>query len=321
MAQVGVQQPTNLMDMFSSASPMMWDIANQQVNDQTLGNLINRQGAAQSMDIERQKLPYELSQMDLQNQTSQAKLPGVQAESGLAQNKFGRDTSTNEDQIRATKSKLARDVSDDDLVEAENAIKTALVHPSAKVRETAEMLSNHIYDIKKERDKLAIQGGNQIEGIKETGSQARQTDAQAAAEGKYLKRWSMGVNLQIQSEGDPIKRDVIIRGAIQTARKAGKTDLEEEYTQYLNANKPAYDNAMKAKMNKPGQVNASEITGMPAVESPTAQPPSGAVPPVEATPETVVTPALITQSFGSYEPQKYQYRINPQTGKLQRKPI
>ena len=59
MAQVATQAPANLMEMMSSASPMLWDIARNQVDQQSQGNTLNMAQARQQMDFEKQKLPFE----------------------------------------------------------------------------------------------------------------------------------------------------------------------------------------------------------------------------------------------------------------------
>lgn len=324
MAQVGVQQPTNLMEMFSSPSPMMWDIANQQVNDQTLGNLINRQQAQQSMDFAQQEQPYKVQGLDLANQTSAAHLPGIQATSTMLQNKANIDTGTLDAQKQSKLAELAKNVSDSDLTQAENAVKTALVHPSAQVREQAGQMWNQLSAIKEMRMQQELESQRAYGLVGAQGEQARLTQQQAIDAGKFVKKGNMALETQIMIEGDPIKRDALIRGALQQAMQTGDTDTAQKYQQFLMANKPAYDAAMKTKAVPTGaQLNIPGMSGQPGIETPTASIPQigQQQTPQEAPDKLQLTPAAISGAFGSYEPNKYQYRRDPVTGKLQRKPL
>lgn len=321
MAQVGVQQPTNLMEMFSSPSMMLGDIAAQQVNDQTLGNLLNRQQAAQSMDIEQQKLPFELAQLGLQNQETQARIPGVQAQSGILQNNYKVDSDNLGLRTKADAAKKLADISDSEWTQHMNAIQQAMSDPSPQVRAVAGEIYKQLPEMVKLREQAKLHNEGALAVEEARGKNQRELEDRQAEHGKYLKRWSMGVRQNLMFEGDPIKKDALIRGAIAQAQRDGNQDGVEEFTGYLSANKPAYDNAMKAKMAaQAGKPNAAELAGLPAVDIPQAQPPAGNATP-EAPEPLQITPASITKAFGAYEPNKYQYRINPATGKLQRAPL
>lgn len=322
MAQIGVQQPTSLMDMYSSGSPMMWDIANQQVNQQAQSNYLNQQQAAQDMNIQAQDQPAKLASLYLANQEQGARIPGVAAQSNILGNQADVSNSTLDMQKKAKYSELAKTMSDNDLSEAENAIKTALVHPSAAVRQHAESMWNDLSSVKELKLKNQLEGDRALSVVGEQGNQARQTDKQAAEEGKYLKRWSMNADQQITFEGDPVKRDALIRGALQAAQNDNNPSLVEKYTSYLQANKPAYDNAMKAKTSaNAAKVDPNAMLGTDSIQSPTAQiPRTSPQPDQEAPPAGQVTPDAVKQAFGAYEPTKYKYRMGP-NGKLQRKAI
>jgi len=266
MAQVGVQAPANLMEMFGSASPMMWDIANQQVNDQTLGNLINRQSAQQAMDINSQKLPFELEQLGLANQTTRAQLPGVEADAGLKQNSFKRDTATNDDQIQATRAKLAKEVSDSDLAQAENAVKTAMVHPSAEVRKQAEDMYQHLYEIKKERDKLKEQSDNQLaleelRGKNQQGLMQQQIDA---GRFKKLDKFGLSFSQRLANENDPVKKLTMLNIAAQEAEQAGNGDLADGYRELGRSIEQLAKEKLAAQ--KPNQPDLTQLGGIPTTQ-------------------------------------------------------
>ena len=276
MAQVGVQQPTNLMEMFSSPSMMLGDIAAQQVNDQTLGNLLNRQQAAQSMDIEKQKLPFELQQLGLQNQETQARIPGVTADSGLKQNNLKVSNATLPDQIKAKLSDLAKTVSDNDLTQAENQVKMLMTSPDPKIRASVKPLFDSLYEIRKERDKLSIQGGNAIALEKERGVQQRQLETQQYEHGKYLKPATMSIMQRINTFTKPNELDAALRQIL--ADDGLKAEDRSRYEAKFRANIPAYNAWASLQQNAKGAVDPSAVTGMPGVQPPTAQPAPGATP-------------------------------------------
>lgn len=271
MAQVGVQQPTNLMEMFSSPSMMLGDIAAQQVNDQTLGNLVNRQSAMQDQDIARQKLPFELQQLGLQNQEIEARIPGVRADSGLKQNNLKVSDATIDQQTKAKISELAKTVSDNDLAQAENGVKQLMVHPDPKIRASAKPLFDSLYEIRKERDKLAIEGGNAIALEKERGKNQIALEKQQASDGKYLKAFNAPIDIQIRASKNPEEKAMKINQAFVEAQRSGDQVAMQHYKDLYEAHKPLYDNYMKTRpQGTQGVINVPEAGGIPAVQSPTA---------------------------------------------------
>lgn len=185
MAQVGVQQPTNLMEMFSSPSLMLGDIAAQQVNDQTIGNLLNRQQAQQAMGFAAQEQPFKLDQMGLTNQTTRAQLPGVQADSSLKQDKAAISRNTRGQQERATISKLAKEVSDDDYAVFENGVHQMRASSDPEIRKHGNTLFPYLKSIAAERDKLNIQGANQLANTNASIAGQKQIEQMRIDAGKY----------------------------------------------------------------------------------------------------------------------------------------
>lgn len=294
MAQVGVQQPTNLMEMFSSPSMMLGDIASQQVNDQALGNLVNRQQAQQDLDIQRQKLPFELQQLGLQNQEVQARIPGVRAESGLKENSLKISNSTLDQQTKAKISELAKSVSDNDLAMAENGVKQLLVHPDPKVRAATKPLFDSLYEVRKERDKLAIQGGNAIALEKERGEQQRKLEENQYLHGKYLKPATMSIMQKVNTLTKPNEIDAALRQILSD--EGLKPEERAKYEAKFKANIPAYNDWAALQQNKPGAVNAAELGGLPAVRPPQAQPGPGMGTPQQQVPK-FKTPDEVKAAF------------------------
>jgi len=273
MPQVGVQQPTNLMEMYSSASPMLWDIANQQVQDQTLGNLINRQQAQQGMDFAAQEQPFKLSRLGLENQGLEADLPGRVAQSSLAQDKATLSRNTLSEQQRAQLSDLAAKVSNNDLLEAENAVKTALTHPSAAVREAANQMWQNLSHIKEAKMKQDQETARALELSRQQGQNQKDVMQMQIDAGRFKKNDKYGISLaqKIDSENDPGKKQALLIDAAQQAAREG--DMEN--AQYYSARAQALDNAVKLQRNanpKPGAVDIGQVGGVPVNATPSAMP-------------------------------------------------
>lgn len=276
MAQIGVQQPSNLMDMFSSPSPMLWDIAANQVNQQSQGNTINQNSAIQDQQIAQQKLPFELQQLDLNNQMTGAQIPGQQAISSLNQDKANISRNTMPNQLQAQISDLASKVSKDHLDEAENAVKTALTDPSANVRATAAEQWQNLSAIKAEKMKQDEEYRRAIDVANINGKTQRDVMQSSIDAGRYVKAFNSSVDLQIRAAKNPEEKLLKIQSAF-----ANTTDPSEQahYRDLYAETKPMYDNYMAAKTaSNAGKPSATALTGMEGVPQPTAPEQLGSTP-------------------------------------------
>lgn len=286
MAQVGVQAPSNLMEMYSSPSPMMWDIASQQVNDQTLGNLINRQSAQQSQMINAAKLPYELESMGLSNETSRAQLPGVEADSLLKQDKAVLSRSTLPEQYKTTISKLAKEASENDLVQAENGVRQMMLSPDPRMRQQANQMFGQLYEIKKERDKLAIQNASASGLQRDRFAHEKQMEQMRIDAGKYVKPATMSLAVKLNTLTNPRDIDAALRQILADPNLSESDRGLME--QRLAANKPAYDNMMaQLTAGQAGKPNAAAIAGMEGFTPPQAAPAPQATPTAPAPAEAI----------------------------------
>lgn len=271
MPQVAVQQPTNLMEMFSSASPMMWDIARGQVNDQTLGNALNRAQAQQSMQFESQKQPFELAQLGLQNETARAQLPGVTANSNMLMDKAEISRNTLPQQQQSAISDLAKKVSDNDLAMAESEVHRALLSGDPQVRKQAETAWQHLNAVKMEKMKLDSQASSAANVARiNAASQASLEDKRIAA-GKYLKAGTMNAKLRLDSLTKPSEIDAVLRQILSDENLP-----EQERAKYMArfvANTKALntENAVRTASNA-GKLNTPGMLDMPGIEQPQAAP-------------------------------------------------
>ena len=280
MPQIGVQQPTNLMEMFSSPSPMMWDIARNQVQDQTLGNALNRAQAQQSMDFEKQKQPYELRQLGLANDTTAAQLPGVQANSSLAQDKATVSRNTISEQQQKAISDIAKSIKDNDLNMAESEIQRNLLHSDPAVRKQAEQMWPLMSKIREEKMKYQMQGDAQARIASINVKSQKELEQMRIDAGKYLKANTLNAKVRLDSLVKPIEIDAALRQILSDENLSDK-----ERAQYMarfneNAKALATENSVRTASNA-GKLNVPEMTGTPGIETPAVQPvgqPASAVP-------------------------------------------
>ncbi len=285
MAQVGVQAPSNLMEMFSSASPMLWDIASQQVNDQTLGNLVNRQQAAQDLDMQQQKLPFELRKLGLANNTAAAQLPGFQAESGLKQNSLARDTATQNDQIKATAAKLAKETSDAHYGEFENGVYAMLSSQDPKIRQQGQAMFPYLKAIATERDKIAMQGNQRMREIGATTQGQKDLMQMQIDAGRFKdKNASLGFwgNFhKLKSAKD--KHAALLLEAVKE-EQAGNADGGLQLRQMAEEIRPQAEAEINARATPPA-VDISQLGNIPTVAAPTISPQARPKQPVQLTPQ------------------------------------
>ena len=273
MPQIAVQQPTNLMEMFSSPSPMLWDIARGQVDQQTQANQLNRMQAQQAMEFEKQKQPFELSQLGLQNQTTEAQLPGIRANSTMLSNKADIDTSTLEQQRKAKISELATQVTSNDLMQAENGIKQMMAHPDPKIRAQGQQLYAGIAEIQKEKLKQQAEMQRALAVGAQSGRNAKELMQMQIDAGRFKRndKSSIALETRIDMETDPAKKQAMLIDAAMQAKQAGIDDAVEAYT----ARAQALDNAVKLQRQaqvKGGGVDAAAMANLPTQAAPSAMP-------------------------------------------------
>lgn len=261
MAQVGVQQPSNLIDMFSSASPMLWGIAAQQVNDQTLGNALNRAQANQDMTFEAQKQPFELSRLGLQNDTLGAQLPGVKANSSMLEDKASLSRETLPQQKNTALKKLLSEASTADLDIAENHLKQLSISNNPAERKWAQERLPDLYEVRKERVKQEQQHNNRMSEIEATISGQERLEKMRIEAGKYKKndKFTIDLETRIDAEADPAKKMALLIDAASKANQAGDIEATEAYM----ARAQSLDNLVKMRSNalpKPGAVDVSGVT-------------------------------------------------------------
>jgi len=314
MPQVTVPQPTNLMEMFQSPSPMLWDIANNNVDQYRRANEANIASALQEQDFTKQKQPFELSRLGLENQSLEAQIPGQRANSSILQDKAIISRDTLDQQRKATLSDLAAKVSSNDLEEAENHIKEMMAHPDPKIRAQGKVMYGDLAEIQKEKLKQAAETARALTTAREQGNIQTRLHQMDIDAGKFSnKSWNQSIDLKIRNAKNPEEKLMHID---QAYNEATSPEAKQHYADLHEEIKPLYDNYMATKPSNAGKPSI-EALGITPVTTPTAP---SLVPRTSVGAESRLDPGVIQKAFGSYDPTKYEYRINPQTGKVQRKP-
>lgn len=288
MAQIGVQAPSNLMEMFSSPSMLLGDIAMQQVNDQRMGNEINRNQALQDMLYEQQMQPHKLEQAGLLNTTtrdnlltsalnrehtssligtSNAQMPGVIADS--RKKEIDADYAAWElpnkkkEALRAA----AEKTSTAELQEAERKIKQMRLSNDPAVRAQGDAMWPRLQEVSLERDKIeqegkqrmreiGAQGANQM-SVARFNAENRPAPAAQPQMSDDLETRTNARLFRARSAGD---QKAIYDTAAVEAAQSGNQRLANMYTERSNALIEQINTANKNAAGAPGQVDFSGMT-------------------------------------------------------------
>lgn len=236
-------------------------------------NEINRQAALEDLYHTQQKRPLELRQMELRNLGDEALLPQKQTEGKQAQRNWEVEEGIPIEQRRQQAlSKIAREITEDELKSTNAAIEAALVHPSPAVRAQAAQLRGMMSDMMKLRE--GFQSKADIEEIK---AAARTAAAKEASE-----RQLAGIKARAEAARTAAKRDPQTYQAAATRYRILAEDAEDPAVkqQYLNlaAEFEAAGHADK-KAGKAGGIDVGAVADLPTTEvkpqlggSPTAVP-------------------------------------------------
>lgn len=274
MAMVPVQQPTNLSDMFGAASMMPADIATQQANQQLAGNQINQQQGLQDLYAQQQKLPQELQGEQARNQLMGAQANEAQSLATANNNKNSIFSQPDEKEARLRQ--IAANVSDSDLQARSNQIQQDMLNPDPNVSGPAQQQFSRLKDVQLMRMRMQYEA--QMAAIAPTinGANQRAVTQMNIDAGKYKKN-STDLTTRIALENDPVKKAGLVSQALAEAQSANDSDGVQHWSTVANAIKPVADAQLAARTaGLAGKVNASEVSGLPAVTQPTV--PGGKTP-------------------------------------------
>lgn len=325
MAQVNTSYP-DLSQLFgvSSLNPLEYGLQRQEMAQSA--DKINQQQALQDMLFQEKNDPLKLAQASLQNQGLEAGLPGIFANSSLAQDKANISRQSLGEQIAGAKSKQNADMSDNDLKIIENSAQKMAMSQNPQEREMGVMLLKQHKDIIRDREKQDAQQVRQLAQIREQGSQARLTQQQAIDAGKYVKGVGGGGGGSIQDQLSSGKLSfekaaTLLAGAAFMAEQEGDVEkantyrqMADQYTQQHIQSRQA--GAVAGQVGKP---DVGALGGIPTVQRQPVQPFAPVTPKQAPTATEAPQGQVFKQAFGSFEPDKYDYRMGP-NGVPQRKP-
>lgn len=310
--------PSTLDDIFK-----MNPAAFQQAQDFMQGGVRQNEAELQKQQLanmfDEQNDPLRVEHQRGLNRTQDAMLPGLFADSSMKQRKDTSEAALYNDNMKAAKAKFMADATDRDIQALEAEAQKMAYSPDSKIRaQGLNILSMH-KDIVREREKKMIEMEKELEKIRETGNQARMTQAEGIAGGRYTKGGSGNSVKDIDSAAATGKLS-FEKAAVAMRFKADATE-DEELKQFYSERADQYEIAAQKQRQAAGQgIVRPDLPGM-GIPGVGGQPPgpSFSNPPTKDNAEKQIK--SMVESLGQqYDPSKYDYRINPDTGKVQRKP-
>jgi len=293
--------------------------------------------------------PQRLQAQSLDNQTAQARLPGIFADSDMKGMDRDKQGALQGDAIQAAKTKFAREASTAHLQELEDKAQEMAMSPDPAIRQQGEQLLMHHKDIIRDRAKQEAMSARSMELEKLRGANQLALAGVNNAAGRYNRAGKGGAqSLEEQFASGKLsyeKAAVMAQGAAFMAEQEGRSEDADYYRQladdfnskhiaskragaYAGAeNKPELG-ALGIKPNAPIPAESFPAVGrrLPMQQQVQQDISNGAQfssPEVEAKVRQAAgmsnDSTTFKQAFGSYEPDKYEYRMGP-NGVPQRKP-
>lgn len=316
-----VQYPSTVggSDLYNALDWVGWNQRNQQFKEAQQNNQINRDTSLQEALFKAQEQPQKLRQLTLGNDTTEAQLPGVKARSALSEDEVNQLLALEQQypglRTSAAGSKLNTAMADDKVKQEVAAITMGMVDPSAPVRQAATSQYMNLPETLR-----YSMGLNSKENIAEGNRQSAERIAEMRA---GQKKQIMSIREQIMSG-----RLSLEKGAALFAGMAMFEQDPQVKAQLENAAR-WYEEAAQKQKQAAGQAKPTvDVHGLSKGEIPTV---GGTIPGATPLPQAGKTtqPSMTPQqeqetikkkligAGKAYEPDKYQYRIDPETGKIQ----
>jgi hypothetical protein len=252
-------------------------------------NYINQLLAKQKYDQDQQKFPHDVA--DLQSQTSArlAGIPGIMDSNRIKNVEADVAEGSRQQQVEAKRMKIATEISDDKLKQAENHIgqRIATLPMGSPEHQQAVKQWENLGKIREIKMKLDAEKA--MVAMREGGATERnQANINA---GKFDPKATLSLEVKIDTEGDPVKKYTLLLDAAQQARQSGDNEKAENYMARAAYIKNIADAKIAADA-KPGSVDISKTTKGKVATNPRKDiaPPS--------TPTPTATPAAKPQFSG-----------------------
>jgi hypothetical protein len=292
-------------------------ITGQRLDAARQAESMNQNQALQDMFFKQQEQPLKMRQRQLENETTEAQIPGLQADSSRRQrdNQVRQGVPLAEEQ-RAAISKLLTGISDDDFKRMQNDIYQNMQHPdparAADARKMYEFLPE-IYKANQATDER-MRREEALQSIK------HRNDMELAGlnneAGRYKSKKTAGDAVTTMDRIYKLKKAseqvaAFIREAT-IARQDGNEELFNKYMELAKALEPAAI-AEQNVLPKPGAVDVGRLGGSPLPTNPTPS----LLPPQRQTPGQgpALMPndqeAIFRKAWPDYNPNVYEYRMGP----------
>lgn len=326
MQNLGVQMP-DLQRMFGDNSILGGQLGMQQFDMAQQNQQLNQAGMLQDIFKQEQAMPLELESKRIANQQGLAQLPGIQAQSGLAQDKAELSRKTMPMQLDAQQKKLLADMSEDDVKGMSAVAERMAMSPNPEQRKQGLEMLQFSKVVQQEKFKDQLRHQQRLAELGEQGRQQRLTQKEAIDGGKYLPKGGSG-----SGGGVPKTHAAAINYYTEQAREAASTGDMQAAQVFMQLAQQAKQNEIEARqagamIPKAGtpELGAMGIqTNQPVAPSQLSMP--GMTPTAPAAAPTA-NPAtadrqvrmMLQQQNKAYEPDKYEYRIGP-NGQVQARP-
>lgn len=322
----------DLNAMFGNSSILGGQLAMQRQDRANMNSDINQMGALQDLFHTEAMNPLKVQNQHLSNQRTQLELPGVEAESSLRQDKARVSRDTMDLQPKVARSELMKKITDNDVSHMKSLAQMLAYSPDPQLRKQGEEMMRMTEDVVKEREKQKYMMDRQVEIEQLRGKNALDLANVNNQAGRYATKGGKGGPKSIE--------DSVVSGKLNFEKAAvafrvlsDNTDdpaLAQQYAARADQYEVAAQKQRQAAgagvqrpdlqgMNIPATPAGPQGSSFPPVGQPTAQPRADGYTGPGSSPTNPISGAMIKQAFGDFEPDKYDYRVNPQTGKVQRK--
>lgn len=298
-----------------------WFNGVQNANQSQIANTnagLNQQAFLQKMMQDQQMNPIQVQQAGADLQKTLLSNTGQDTKNQDAALTFQMRKQAAPQEYNTMVSKMATELSDSELKQANNQIEKNLQSDDPSVRADAQAHALLHQDVIKKRDEIAATGTERMSEIKQQGANAAEV-ARITAQGRIDAKNAGGSGGK--GEASIIAKLGFEKAAVYYDFKAQESEAngdDDEATKFhtqADKMKQSYERAkiLAAQAAGGGKPDAAAIANLPATPSPV---PQGFTPPPIA-PQSIQQ-AVIAAGH-PYEPDKYDYRIGP-NGKVQSKP-
>lgn len=342
----------DLSTLFQS-DPAAQEIGLKQIGDQRAQAAAQLADMLQATQQKGQMNPLLLKQQELANQTTQAQMPGLEAQSSMLADKANISRSTIPQQLEEAMRKHRTSMTDADFKEIGqtgqafsqvgeylSGIPVPARHAAAKqmlgqmyrpefdnynpndlvdtLQQTGKWMNEAAAKFQLQQAGLAQKGAN-AENVAAINNRGKVEAAKIAADAKIKQYTQEFIELKAKFGSYPQQAAFYSNKALEVATTAANVADEQQQRQLLQLANIYGQMANAAQEQEVKKANAAAVEANKAKPDlnplgiPTVTPPGGGNNPAAApsTQTPMGSPEAFKQAFGTYEPDKYEYRMGP----------